>query len=182
MKHIFQKIVDPIKGDCLKCAVASLLDMEYDEVPNFIEYGVNATTKLVEFMNEHINNRPEYMFTYFNPNICDEDYPYGTLLDLPSSPSINGLALGVVASPVYHDSAVIPEQQVYTHSVIIDANCNIVFDPNPNYQNLEKYPFADTIGFNGILRANVFISRQFIHAQAHLKSAIHSNVKLNEQD
>ena len=37
MKPIFQQIVDPGRGDCFKCCVASIFELEYDQVPNFIE-------------------------------------------------------------------------------------------------------------------------------------------------
>lgn len=37
MIPIFQQIVDPGRGDCFKCCVASIFELEYDQVPNFIE-------------------------------------------------------------------------------------------------------------------------------------------------
>ena len=37
MKPIFQQIVDKGRGDCFKCCVASIFELEYDQVPNFIE-------------------------------------------------------------------------------------------------------------------------------------------------
>lgn len=37
MKKVYQRIIDPKKGDCFKCCIASLLELDYDEVPNFVE-------------------------------------------------------------------------------------------------------------------------------------------------
>ena len=37
MKPIFQQIVDQGRGDCFKCCVASIFELDYDQVPNFIE-------------------------------------------------------------------------------------------------------------------------------------------------
>lgn len=37
MKPVDQRIISPVNGDCLRCCVASLLELEYEDVPNFIE-------------------------------------------------------------------------------------------------------------------------------------------------
>lgn len=37
MVPIFQQIVDKGRGDCFKCCVASIFELDYDQVPNFIE-------------------------------------------------------------------------------------------------------------------------------------------------
>ena len=39
MKKVYQRIVDPARGDCYKCCIASILGLEYEDVPNFIEFG-----------------------------------------------------------------------------------------------------------------------------------------------
>ena len=39
MQPVTQRIISPVNGDCLRCCVASLLEIDYDDVPNFIEYG-----------------------------------------------------------------------------------------------------------------------------------------------
>lgn len=36
---VYQRIDDPRKGDCWKCTICTLLGLDYDEVPNFVEYG-----------------------------------------------------------------------------------------------------------------------------------------------
>jgi len=35
MTPIFQKIYHPVKGDCLRTAIASLFDLEHEQVPHF---------------------------------------------------------------------------------------------------------------------------------------------------
>ena len=37
MKPVMQRIIDSKNGDCLKCCVASLLELPYEKVPNFVE-------------------------------------------------------------------------------------------------------------------------------------------------
>ena len=37
MIPIFQQIVDKGRGDCFNCCVASIFELNYDQVPNFIE-------------------------------------------------------------------------------------------------------------------------------------------------
>ena len=42
------------------------------------------------------------------------------------------------------------------HAVLIDNNFNIVHDPNPNYKGILKYPLADILGYNGIIKVDGF--------------------------
>lgn len=37
MIPIFQQIIEQGRGDCFKCCVASIFELNYDQVPNFIE-------------------------------------------------------------------------------------------------------------------------------------------------
>lgn len=48
----------------------------------------------------------------------------------------------------YNDDISIPMQA--KHLVLCDENANIVFDPNPHYQKIIRYPFAEVIGYSGI--------------------------------
>lgn len=36
MTPVFQTIIDPVKGNCMQAAYASILDLPLDEVPNFV--------------------------------------------------------------------------------------------------------------------------------------------------
>ena len=39
MNKVYQRIIDHGKGDCWKCSICTLLGLEYEAVPNFVEYG-----------------------------------------------------------------------------------------------------------------------------------------------
>ena len=41
MKPVFQKIVNSKIGDCWRCCIASILELDADQVPNFVEGDVN---------------------------------------------------------------------------------------------------------------------------------------------
>jgi hypothetical protein len=49
------------------------------------------------------------------------------------------------------------EENPLTHAVIIDGSFNIVHDPNPDYRDLKKYPYADELGYNGVLSVSLFL-------------------------
>lgn len=34
---VYQRIIDLKHGDCMKCCIATLFDLDYDEVPNFVD-------------------------------------------------------------------------------------------------------------------------------------------------
>ena len=53
MKKIYQRIDDPRHGDCYKCAIASILDLEYEDVPHFIEFGEDWLLEAQKFFKEH---------------------------------------------------------------------------------------------------------------------------------
>lgn len=157
MKKVYQRIIDPKKGDCFKCCIASLLELDYDEVPNFVEQeGWLGDAR--DFCKEH-----GYDFAYreyFNPNlhylenptegcfkplILDNTYH---LKNLKREDGIDGLFLAGVYSPKYTKPGEHPMRHL--HCVIIDKDCNIVFDPNPEYKNIVEYPYSRLIGYNGV--------------------------------
>lgn len=53
MKKIYQRIDDPRHGDCYKCCIAAILDLEYEDVPHFIEMGENWFLEAQKFFKEH---------------------------------------------------------------------------------------------------------------------------------
>jgi len=36
MKPVYQKVVDAVKGDCWRCCIASIFELDVDSVPNFV--------------------------------------------------------------------------------------------------------------------------------------------------
>lgn len=158
MKKVWQRIDDPKRGDCLKCTVCALLDLEYDDVPNFVEHGDDWWTMLCDTFREH-GYKVGDLYLY-NPNILYIENPTGccfeknyvyedyTLSALKKEHGINGLFLASVYSPKYTSPSEHPV--AHLHSVLCDINYNIVFDPQRNYENILSYPFANIIGYNGI--------------------------------
>lgn len=157
MKKVYQRIIDPQKGDCFKCCIASLLELDYDEVPNFVEeqHWFSAAMK---FCKEHGYDL-SYQ-SYYNPNLNYlEDPTYGCFkpwnldgtyhLDkLGREEGVDGLFLAGVYSPRYTKAGEHPI--CHLHCVIIDKGCNIVFDPQKENEGILEYPYSRLIGFNGI--------------------------------
>jgi hypothetical protein len=150
MKKVFQRIVDEGKGDCMKCAIATLLNLDYEEVPHFLEFE-SPNSKMIDFM---IDKGFDFEYCLYN-------YPnseYSTISDLKDFKGINGLFYASVFSPKYYKEENGFEGHQVTHAVLINKDFEIVFDPNKNYQNLKKYPAFDKLGFNGVKNVYLFSS------------------------
>ena len=52
MKKVFQTIVDPGNGNCMQAAVASLLELEIEEVPHFLKTHPNPNYAMMKFLKE----------------------------------------------------------------------------------------------------------------------------------
>ena len=158
MRKVYQRIDDPRHGDCYKCAIASLLDLDYDDVPHFIEFGDEWLAKASEFFKEH-----GYNYTgreLYNPRVAFLENPQFNLYEdtwmetectinvLKPEYGINGLFLAGVYSPKYTNPNEHPIEHL--HSVLCDIECNIVFDPSPEYAKVKNYPYSRLIGHNGI--------------------------------
>lgn len=153
MKKVYQSIVDKNSGDCWSAAIASLLNLHLEDVPHFNSWEHQNWNVYYDFLLD--NGYKEVAFLY---NPCrwiidkryskpDEDY---SLTQLKKYSGVDSHFYATVWSPKFvHDSL------YYTHAVIIDKNFNIVHDPNPNYRKINKYPFANTLSFNGILTVSV---------------------------
>ena len=158
MKKIYQRIIDPKRGDCYKCAIASILDLEYDEVPHFIEFGEDWLVEAQKFFHEH-----GYEYTgreLYNPRVAFLEDPQFNLYEdtgpvdectfnaLKPEYAINGLFLAGVYSPKYTNPNEHPIEHL--HSVLCDKDFNIVFDPQLEYEKVKNYPYSRLIGYNGI--------------------------------
>lgn len=158
MKKVYQRIDSPNNGDCFKCSICSLLELDYDNVPNFVEYGNEWFIKAYNFLEKL--GYELYSETLWNPNIhylenptecCFQDNGIAkdySLDALKPEHGINGLFLAGVYSPKYTNPNEHPIKHL--HSVLCDSNFNIVFDPQKNYENIKTYPYAKLIGYNGI--------------------------------
>jgi len=156
MKPVYQTVIDPDKGNCMQAALASLFELELEEVPDFV-------TSDISF--EYFLNKHGYILDGLlcNWNEKNTKNLYTTIDKLSEEKGIKGLFYASVYSPKYTDvnrtlEEVKRDYKTVCHAVICDQNYNIVFDPNPENKNIEKYPFADELGYNGIL--NVFLIKE----------------------
>lgn len=108
-----QQIVDSGRGDCQRAAVASILELEIEQVPHFRLFGDSTWWHVYyyfmlacgwEYMGQHFPNRSK----------------------LESVDSVNGLFQACVPSRTY------PPEMGITHAVLIDINGVVVHDPHPN--------------------------------------------------
>lgn len=148
MKKVFQRIVDAGNGDCMKCAIATLLGLDYEEVPHFLHFE-SPNTVMANFM---MSKGYEYEGCLYN-------YPgseYSTIHQLSECDGVNGLFYASVFSPKYYKEENGIKGHQIGHAVLINKNFEIVFDPNPAYESLEKYPASDEMGYNGINNVYIF--------------------------
>ena len=140
MKKIFQKIVaSDGTGDCVRAAVASILDLEYEDVPDMSPNTGNQTGSMMSFMKKngysyegellsrnysilYMSNQLEYC----KGNYIQDDRYLISKKNIENLKGVNGLFLATILSPKF----TIPYEGVYGHhQVICDKNFNIVFDP-----------------------------------------------------
>lgn len=108
MTPIFQTIVDPERGDCMRATIASLFDLEIVQVPHFQLFKEEWFSVMYYFL---------YALGY-DYNGCG--HPETTD---PKNCNVNGFCYAVVYSKTFIGS---------THSVVMDASGVVVHDPNPN--------------------------------------------------
>lgn len=142
----------------MKATLCSLLELEYDSVCNFVEYE-DWWLRMESVLNE---NGYKWGTIFYNekkmdlwyPTDCFRPFPQSAegfrLSDITPEDTIGGFLFGSVLSPHYFNSQ---NLDLGLHMVVIDANCNVVFDPNPEYAGIDHYPLSRLLGFNGVLEA-----------------------------
>lgn len=123
MKKIFQTIVDKGHGNCMQAAIASLFDLELEDVPNFIELK-EGNGSVLNFMFEKgfdacSINRNRHDTTEFLQKVAKFDG------------GLNGYLYATVPSQTFENIG---------HAVIVDLDLNIVHDPNPNQLAMKLTP------------------------------------------
>lgn len=108
MKPVHQTIVCPKRGDCLRACVASLFELEIEQVPHFILYEKKWYHMLTDFI---WSLGYEYEGHFALNQYMQEKY------------SIGGYFIATVPSKTFTGGY---------HAVIIDSNGIVVHDPNPN--------------------------------------------------
>jgi len=127
MKKVLQTIAGGItseeRGNCMQAVVASLFELELNEVPNFIELGEEWFMEMWDFYRER-----GYGLMCFDPKGDIEL----TKKVLAHDGGVNGYWDASVKSQTFDDGS--------THAVVIDKDMNIVHDPNPNQRALKLKP------------------------------------------
>ena len=148
MEKVYQRIVDPGKGDCMQAAIATLFKDKYENVPAFIEFGYDWWNKFIEYVESKGYKKATYLY---NPIIFANTHPEYSLERLKEFNGVDGLFYATVCSPKYNP---LGELGGITHAVIIDKQFNVVHDPNPANVNI-KYPLYDEI-YKGIRQVEIF--------------------------
>lgn len=110
-----QLIVDKMTGDCTRACIASILELDIESVPNFIEDGNAWFDRFWKFLKDHGYNY------YGGGWPKGPDRPNGHILS--ESPNIDGFVVATVPSRTFDEIG---------HSVVMDLNGIVVHDPNPN--------------------------------------------------
>lgn len=124
MKKVFQTIVDKGHGNCMQAAVASLFEMELEEVPNFKELGSDWFNAMYKLYAEKgydmcVISRHHNRDTDFLRKVAKFDG------------GVDGFFYAKVLSQTFED---------VHHAVIVDSDLNIVHDPNPNQLAMKLTP------------------------------------------
>lgn len=161
MTAVYQTIHGDQRGNCLAAIWASMLDLDINVVPNFVEQD-DYFGALCNFL---LPFGYEYCSYVINPNRTDlsaeakAGYEWlGQADELPEWGSINGYYDATVFSPGFWDAERFkndPDYKPVCHAVVVDKDLNVVHDPNPAYKGM-KYPMADEWGYNGVLGVCLF--------------------------
>ena len=162
MIPVYQRIVDPGKGDCMQAAIASLFEVKWEDVPKFIEVPEKGWFKVMyEFIEKQgyryggVLYNKRYSTINTPTHECRNEVKWHrpsiiTKKCLYKYEGVNGYFYAGVYSPKYFQW-----DRRTEHAVIIDRDFNIVHDPNEGYKDLLNYPLTSLLGYNGIV--DVFI-------------------------
>jgi hypothetical protein len=113
MKPVFQSVIDPDRGDCLRAAIASIFDLELEQVPNFRLYGEQAWFKVYWHFLRSLGY--EFFGTAYRDRHSDPDRR--------NYRSIDGFYIASVLSRTFEGRQ---------HAVVINEQGMVAHDPNPN--------------------------------------------------
>lgn len=112
MIKVYQTIIDPIKGNCMQAALASLFELTLEEVPNFIE--------LENWIQEYKNFYKQ------------KGLEFGILSNTPKELLKKALKYDGGVNGYFNASVPSKTFENVSHAVIIDSDLTVVHDPNPN--------------------------------------------------
>lgn len=151
MKKLYQTIIDPVNGNCFQTAIASLFEVEIEEVPDLKSVELSGGDWFAVYCKFIRTQGYELLGTIYNPNRKgmkgDRMGEFKTRYV-----GVNGVFHASVYSPRYYNPHC--EKQV-THSILVDCDFNTIHDPNPNNQELKTYPESEKLKYNGILSVEI---------------------------
>lgn len=129
MKKVFQTIIDKGRGNCMQAVVASLFELELEDVPNFIEIPSEQLGWFVA-MEKFFTDRGYEGLTRINKYRRDDGTDFLRRVARFDG-GINGYLYASVPSQTFEGVG---------HAVVVDLDLNIVHDPNPNQLALKLTP------------------------------------------
>lgn len=137
MKPVFQKIIDADTGDCFTACLASVLEIPYEEVPNFV-FDLHSNGKIYEFYQtvaKWLKERGLNMVTVSAKHLAD----WRCLGDLHAIASVPSQKFPGITHAVVVKWTEIPEHKNC-------YKCSVIHDPNPE-NDLYKYDDIITLSF-----------------------------------
>lgn len=119
MTPVFQTVVDKDNGNCMQAAIASMFDMELDDVPNFVEWSSSSEWyfRYCDFM-ESMGFDVETVSC--NLELISKIELYR---ELANQIAVSGAIYASVKSSIFDGGA---------HAVLINNVGVVIHDPNPN--------------------------------------------------
>jgi hypothetical protein len=132
MIQVNQTIVDRGRGDCLRAAVASLLDLEILQVPHFILFKDGWWNVFYHFLES------------IGYELHGTGYPKSHKSAVADYPNVNGYVIATVPSKEF------AEFKDVTHAVVMSVDGLVVHDPQPNkaYQGINVIETGELISWS----------------------------------
>jgi hypothetical protein len=141
MKKVYQTIVDKDHGNCMQAVVASLFNLNLEDVPNFIEYD-DWWSGTVEFFNDRGYDWNTIWINHHSEDELEPIMPIELVKEcLKADGGVNGYWYAFLPSATFPYPG--------THAVIVDAECNVIHDPNPNEKCL-GFDYTKIIGVHTV--------------------------------
>lgn len=129
MKKVFQTNIDKDNGNCMQAIIASLFEMDINDVPNFISFynakNTNPHFELLKFL-----RTKGYNYSIWTSSYLLHDGGLKLKHDLNLTKRILKIDGGI--NNYFYASVKSQTFDKVTHAVIIDNEMNIIHDPNPN--------------------------------------------------
>jgi hypothetical protein len=153
-KKVYQTIFNQTQGNCMQACVATLLNKNLNDVPNFICLPDWRASMVSFFKSQGYELKKEtYWCSDSYAQLRDHGINSVTPVDMKLDPdfSVDGVYMAVVFSPKFFKDGVYDGN---LHQILCDGDCNIIHDPNPEYQGV-VYPLSELLGSNGILYVDI---------------------------